>query len=144
MSAIPSFPEGSVESLAKLLEECGTGSDISRVLADRGICDGSGASTKWRRLYWIFLDIQRRDSCANRILDFIQSFLAPARFVGKNDEFEAHRSELNTVLALSGFEYRADGIYSEPVRRWRLFLKQSDGQIQSNLSFRDGVSIPRC
>ena len=109
MSAIPSFPEGSVESLAKLLGECGTGSDISRVLADRGICDGSGASTKWRRLYWIFLDIQRRDSCANRILDFIQSFLAPARFVGRNDEFEAHRSELNTVLALSGFEYRADG-----------------------------------
>ena len=109
MSAIPSFPEGSVESLAKLLAECGSGSDISRVLADRGIQDGSGQSTKWMRLYWIFLDVQRRDRCANRILDFIQSLLTPARFVGKNDELEAHRSELNTVLALAGLEYEADG-----------------------------------
>ena len=77
--------------------------------SDRGIQDGSGQSTKWRRLYWIFLDVQRRDLCANRILDFIQSFLMPARFVGRNDELEAHRSELNTVLALAGFEYGADG-----------------------------------
>ena len=109
MNTIPSFPEGSVESLAKLLAECGSGSDISRVLADRGIQDGSGQSTKWMRLYWIFLDVQRRDRCANRILDFIQSLLTPARFVGKNDELEAHRSELNTVLALAGLEYEADG-----------------------------------
>ena len=109
MSIIPSFQEGSIESLAKILADCGSGSDISRVLADRGIQDGSGESTKWRRLYWIFLDVQRRDRCANRMLDFIQSFLAPARFVGRNDEFEAHRSELNAVLALAGFEYGADG-----------------------------------
>ena len=109
MTVIPSFQESSIESLARLLAECGSGSDISRVLDDRGIHDGSGESTKWRRLYWIFLDIQRRNSCANRILDFFQSFLAPARFVGRNDEFEAHRSELNTVLALSGLEYGADG-----------------------------------
>ena len=35
--------------------------------------------------------------------------LGPARFVGRNDEFEEHRSELNTVLALAGLEYGADG-----------------------------------
>ena len=109
MSFIPSFQEGSIESLAKVLGQCGSGSDISRVLADHGIHDSSGPSTKWRRLYWIFLEVQRRDRCANRILDFIQSFLTPARFVGRNDEFESHRSELNAVLALSGFEYGADG-----------------------------------
>ena len=109
MSVTPSFQEGSIESLAKLLAECGSGSDISRVLADRSIQDGSGQSTKWKRLYWIFLDVQRRDRCANRILDFIQSFLTPARFVGRNDELEAHRSALNTVLALAGLEYGADG-----------------------------------
>ena len=109
MSVTPSFQEGSIESLAKLLAECGSGSDISRVLADRGIQDGSGQSTKWRRLYWIFLDVQRRDRCANRILDFIQSSLTPARFAGRNDELEAHRSELNTILALAGLEYGADG-----------------------------------
>ena len=109
MSVIPAFQEGSIESLAKLLADCGSGSDISRVLADRGIQDCSGQSTKWRRLYWIFLEVQRRDRSANRVLDFIQSLLTPARFVSRNDEFEAHRSELTTVLALSGFEYGANG-----------------------------------
>ena len=106
---VPSFQEASVESLARLLAEYGTGSDISRVLASRGIRDDSGESTKWRRLYWIFSSVQRHDKCANRILDFIRSFLAPARFVNRNADFEAHRAELNTVLALSGLEYGADG-----------------------------------
>ena len=109
MARIPSFEEAHVESLARTLAECGSGSDINRVLADRGIDDNSGESTKWRRLYLVFLDLQRRDRCANRVLDFARSLLAPARFVGRNDEFEAHRAELNTILALSGREYGADG-----------------------------------
>ena len=109
MTRIPSFREGSIESLARVLGECGSGSDISRVLTDRGLSDDSGQSTKWRRLYAIFLDIQRQDQCANRILDFIQSFLTPARFAGRNHEFESHRSELNTILALSGLDYGPDG-----------------------------------
>lgn len=71
--------------------------------------DNSGESTKWRRLYWIFLNCQSQDKCANRILDFIQSFLIPARFVGRNDEFETHRQQLNAILAFSGLEYGKDG-----------------------------------
>ena len=113
MDVVPSFGEGSVESLAKLLGEYGSGSDIDRVLANRGLEDHSGQSTKWRRLYWIFLDVQRRYHCANRILDFIQSFLAHVRFVGRNDGFEACRIALNTILAFSGLEYGVDGQYRQ-------------------------------
>ena len=109
MNRIPIFDEGSVESLAKLLGDCGSGSDISRVLSNLDMDDHSEGYTKWRRLYRLFLDLQEHDRCANRVLAFIQSFLAPARFVGRNDEFEAHRTELNTVLALSGLQYEADG-----------------------------------
>jgi uncharacterized protein (TIGR02391 family) len=109
MNAFPSFPEGQVEALAKLLGECGSGTDISRILRDRGLADGSGESTKWRRLYWVFLESQRQHSCANRIIDFIQSLLIPARFVGRSEEFEAHRQQLNTILAFSGLEYGQDG-----------------------------------
>ena len=109
MSSIPSFKEGNIEALAKVLADCGSGSDISRVLVNCGIRDDSGESTKWRRLYSIFLTIQRQDKCANRIIYFIQSFLTPARFAGKNDEFETHRTHLNTILVLSGFELGADG-----------------------------------
>lgn len=109
MSAVPPFHEGQVETLARALGECGTGSDITRVLNDRGLVDNSGESTKWRRLYRIFLDSQRRHGCANHVIDFICAFLTPARFVGRSEEFDRHRQALNTILSFSGLEYGADG-----------------------------------
>lgn len=109
MAPVASFPEGQIEALARLLGECGSGSDISRVLHDRGLADNSRESTKWRRLYWLFLDIQKRHGCANLVVDFIGAYLAPARFVGRTQDFDAHRRELNTILAFSGLEYGADG-----------------------------------
>lgn len=113
MNAVTSFPEGQIEALARLLGECGSGTDISRVLSDRGLVDISGESTKWRRLYWVFLESQKQYHCANRVLDFIQSFLIPARFVGRSTEFEAHRQELNTILSFSGLEYGSDGKFRQ-------------------------------
>lgn len=111
MTTVPSLSEGQIESLARLLGECGSGSDITRVLRDRGLADESGESTKWKRLYWVFLDSQRRNKCANQVIDFVQSFLAPARFVGRSEEFEGYRQQLNTVLSFSGLEYGADGAF---------------------------------
>ena len=113
MSAVASLPEGQIEALARLLGECGSGTDISRVLSDRKLVDASGESTKWRRLYWVFLESQKQHHCANRVLDFIQSFLIPARFVGRSAEFESHRQELNTILAFSGLEYGQDGKFRQ-------------------------------
>ena len=113
MSAVPSFPEGQIEGLARLLGDCGSGTDITRVLNDRGLIDASGESTKWRRLYWVFLDSQKKHGCANPVIDFIQSFLIPARFVGRSEEFETHRQELNVILAFSGLEYGPDGKFHQ-------------------------------
>ncbi len=109
MASIPCFTEGQVEALARLLGECGSGSDISRVLNDRALADNSGKSTKWRRLYWIFLDCQKKHGCANHILDFTRTLLTPARFVSRNEKFEAHRQKLNAILSFAGLEYGADG-----------------------------------
>lgn len=113
MSNIPPLSEGQIDALAKLLGNCGTGSDITRVLKDRELVDNSGESTKWRRLYWVFLDTQRNYKSANRILDFIQAFLAPARFVGRSELFEDRRNELNSILAFSGIEFGADGLFRQ-------------------------------
>lgn len=112
------MPRAQLEGLAKVLGECGTGSDITRVLEYRGLADQSGESTKWRRLEWVFLDVQRRDGCANGILAFISELLAPARFVRRQDEFEGHRAELNSILAFAGIEYGPGGEfrYKEPVQ----------------------------
>jgi uncharacterized protein (TIGR02391 family) len=109
VSAVPPFPEGHVESLARLLGDCGTGSDISRVLRDRGMEDKSGESTKWRRLYSIFIDSQSTHKCANQVLGFIAAFLVPARFVDQPDFFEGQRQKLNTIMAFSGLEFGKDG-----------------------------------
>lgn len=113
MSIVPPMPEGHIEAIAKVLGECGTGSDISRVFNDRGLIDNSGESTKWRRLYWVFLDSQKKYHSANQVLDFIQSFLTPARFAGRGMEFNSHRQELNTILLLSGLELGPDGKFRE-------------------------------
>jgi uncharacterized protein (TIGR02391 family) len=113
MTTVPSFSEGQIEALAKLLGECGTGSDITRVLQACRLEDKSGESTKWRRLYWVFMDSQERYGCANHVLNFIQTFLTPARFVRRRDEFEAHRQELNFILTFSGLEYGADGEFRQ-------------------------------
>ena len=109
MTPLPLFQEGQIEKLARLLGKCGTGSDITRVLNDRRMKDESGESTKWKRLYWVFMNSQQQNWCVNYILDFIGSFLAPARFVGRSDDFERHREELNVILAFSGLEFGKDG-----------------------------------
>lgn len=113
MTPIPPFSEGQIEGLAKLLGDCGTGSDIEHVLRDRGLADNSHTSTKWRRLYWVFLETQRQDQCANRVLDFIRAYLTPARYVGRQDEFEQRREELNALLSFSGLEYGRDGQFRQ-------------------------------
>lgn len=118
MAPIPKIPASQIEGLAKVLGECGTGTDISRVLESQGITDDSGESTKWRRLYRVFLNVQNRHGSANRILAFVRSFLDPARFVRRQATFEEHREELNAVLAFSGLTYGPDGKFTrqEPAR----------------------------
>lgn len=109
MSTIPPFPNAQIEALARLLGECGTGCEISRVLQERGLVDHSGESTKWRRLYWVFQHCQDEYKCANHVLDFIRAFLAPVRFVDRPEEFDKHRQDLNKILLFSGLEYGPDG-----------------------------------
>jgi uncharacterized protein (TIGR02391 family) len=113
MTKFGPFNNAQIEQLARLLGECGTGSEISRVLRERGMADNSGESTKWRRLYWVFQHYQNEYKCSNHVLDFIRAFLAPARFVGRPDEFENCRQHLNQILLFSGLEYGPDGQFRQ-------------------------------
>jgi len=109
MTKVSTFNEGMMQSLAQVLGECGSGSDITRVLTDRGFADDSGESTKWKRIYQIFLKYQRETNSPNQLIDFIQAFVSPARFVGRNSEFEQHRTALNAILIFAGLEFCKDG-----------------------------------
>jgi len=103
------FSEGTIEALARVLGECGSGTDISRVLEDRGLVDHSGESTKWRRLYHIFLQSQKDMKSPNKILDFTRSFLTPVRFTGRAAVFEEHRANVNNILIMVGLKLDKDG-----------------------------------
>lgn len=109
MPPVKSFAEPSLKSLAEICADFGSCSTIDLVLIDKDITDRSGQLTKWKRLYWIFDDLQHSDGCANRVLDLVSSLLEPARFVGENDKFDGHRERLNKLLALHGLQFGADG-----------------------------------
>ncbi len=108
MARVDVFPQAQLEQIARILGDCGTGSEIDRVFKALKIHDGSRQSTKWKRLYWWFESSQRQYGCGNHVLAFIRELLAPPRFVGRTGEFQEHRSRLNEVLAFAGIEYGAD------------------------------------
>ena len=113
MPTVEPFADAQLESLARFLGDCRSGSTISRVFQDQGIVDRSGQSTKWKRLDCAFREMQRVDGSANRVLKFIASYLAPSRFVGEEEQFEACRSGLNQRLSFAGFKYGADGQFRQ-------------------------------
>ena len=113
MPTVEPFADAPLESLARFLGECGTGSTIVRVFHDQGIVDRSGESTKWKRLDWASREMQRADGSANRVLKFIASYLAPSRFVGVEEQFEACRRGHNQRLSFAGFEYGVDGQFRQ-------------------------------
>jgi uncharacterized protein (TIGR02391 family) len=109
MTGSPPFDAGTIEAIAKVLGQAGSGTDISRYFQSIGLVDDSGETTKWKRLSYVFLKYQAITKNTNPTLDFVSSYLVPSRFVGKRDEFEHHRAELNAILVLHGLEYGKDG-----------------------------------
>ncbi|SHJ16435.1 TIGR02391 family protein [Malonomonas rubra DSM 5091] len=132
MSVQQPFDPGTIEAISRVLGEAGSGTDISRYLQTNGLVDDSGESTKWRRLNSIFLRSQSTTKSANQILSFVQSYLVPTRFVGKRDEFENHRGELNAILILHGLEYGKEGLFRETVQAKTLDEAESRAQAVRN------------
>lgn len=136
VSAVPILPDAQCEALARHLGECGSGTDINRAFQTCGLRDTSGESTKWKRLYSVFLSIQSKDRSANQIIAFIQTYLAPARFVGRSDEFESFRQGLNACLAFAGLEYGSDGQFRE--RQVARTLNEAEARVRTiQFKFRD-------
>lgn len=109
MGNVPVLSDAQLEQVSRLVGDCATGSEITRILNSMGLDDVSGESTKWRRLYGTFFHYQRQDRAASKLIDFIRTLLDPAGFVERPDEFEAVRQQLNAVLAFAGLQYGEDG-----------------------------------
>lgn len=100
-----------IEQSARILGECGTGDEITRMFQDIGVVDNSGESTKWRRINSVLWRAQQRDGNATRFIEFAQRMLAPVRYVGRGDSFKADIESLNQVICFDGLRYGEDGSF---------------------------------
>lgn len=108
--AIPAFTDAQLESLAKILGECFTGSDLSRLLQSASLAEPADPpSTKWRRLLFVFQHYQAAHHVGNHIGAFLQVVLEPARWHGNATGLESTRGQVNEILAFSGLGVGEDG-----------------------------------
>lgn len=109
---IPPIDGSVLEGISKTLGDTNnglTGPEIGKFLLEVNIADIDSVNTKWKRLYNAFVDFQNRNQISNNILKFINKSMNPARFVGKHEQFEFLRAELNKRLAFIGLELSERG-----------------------------------
>lgn len=111
MLNIPKLTQQVIEQSARILGECGTGDEITRMFQDIGVVDDSGENTKWRRINTVLWRSQQRDGNATRFIEFVQRMLAPVRYVGRGDSFKADIESLNQIICFDGLRYGEDGSF---------------------------------
>jgi uncharacterized protein (TIGR02391 family) len=112
MGAIPKINQHNLEALCLVVGDTSgglTGTQIGSLLKQCSIEDIEPGITKWKRLFAALNRQQERDRCANNVLNFVQTVLAPVRFVGNPRYYDQFRGEINQVLAFSGFTVGEDG-----------------------------------
>lgn len=104
---------GSVlEGLSKVLGDTTnglTGTEIGKFLQEVDVIDVNPTATKWERLYDAFATYQNQTKISNNILRFINKSIDPARFIGRHEQFEDTRFELNKRLSFIGLELSPRG-----------------------------------
>lgn len=103
------IPGNVLERICKVTADGVTGSEIEKYLPECRINVVDPGGTKWRVLYNSFAIHQNNVGVANDILRFIQVTIHPSRFLNRQAEFEAVRSELNMILSFIGLALGQDG-----------------------------------
>ncbi len=112
MALVPLFDDAQLESICKVLADTRTGltgTEITRLLRQCGITDTDPTISKWQRLYNALCQRQNQDRCGNHVALFIETAMAPARYVKTTDVFVERRSDLNEALSFCGISVGEDG-----------------------------------
>jgi uncharacterized protein (TIGR02391 family) len=112
MTAILKFPEVQLRQICQCLAEVSpqlTGSQIGELLRACGIDDLLEGGTKRTRLFEALNRRQVADGVGNHVGAFIEAAFSPVRFLGQEQDYEDHRSNMNKVLSFSGLMVREDG-----------------------------------
>lgn len=106
--AVPSFEDQVIRQLSEILQHAATHDQLNDIFASCGIDEQDGGS-KPRRIRTNLSARQRQDGCGNNVANFIQAIMNPVRFVGRPDEFDGFRHDLNEILAFVGLHIGKDG-----------------------------------
>jgi uncharacterized protein (TIGR02391 family) len=112
MERIPPFNAQQLEAACKVLADTGrglTGVEIGYLLQECKVPDTSPEMTKWKRLFNALVAAQNKYQVGNHLIMFINRALNPVSYARNKEAFEWRRSELNVVLAFTGFGVREDG-----------------------------------
>ena len=105
-----------LEGLSKVLGDTSNGlsnNEITKYLKEVDLPNVFPEGTKWKRIYNAFVTYQHNKNISNNILRFINKSLHPARFVGRNQQYEDTRIELNKRLCFAGLELSESGKFRE-------------------------------
>lgn len=113
---VPCFDAGQLEGIARVLGDTATGlseTQIGALLADARIPDTDPTMTKWKRLFNALVNFQNEHKVGNGVIVLIHRAMNISRYTNNWESFHIRQSELNKVLAISGYELRDDGkLYS--------------------------------
>lgn len=109
MSKFPSLTNTQIERISRTLGEYMTGSDLTRIFEYIHIEDTSNESTKWKRIYYTFIEEQSKTSSSNAMFRFISESASPVRFLDNKTEHSQLIDKLNETLSFSGIEINEKG-----------------------------------
>lgn len=112
----PPFREPDIEALGHCLEDAATHREFAGLFRDAGLVEPVPVEgmPKWLRIKNALAHAQNATQTGNLAMKFVQTVLAPKRFVQKAAEFEAHRMRVNKFLAFRGWQLLPNGKF-EPV-----------------------------
>lgn len=106
----PSFPQGSIEEIAKIVGDLYSGSELTRILDQVGLPDPLGsAMTKWKRLAAAMQEKQVSKQDGGAVVGLIHAAMAPDRTLSRRAEAAIARDNLNQVLSIAGYRVKDDG-----------------------------------
>lgn len=130
-----------LEGIARVIGDTAkglTGPEIAKFLAEENIPDVDPLNTKWKRIFNAFVDFQNRRRLSNNILLFVSKSMNPARFIGKQEQFEDLRFELNKRLSFIGLEFSQTGKYRKIVNTQTISeAEQRANRLKNKLEIRN-------
>ena len=117
MTLRPCFSSAILEEISNILGDTNqglTGSEIHIFLLQANIDDISEKDlslSKRKRLYNAFANEENKNKCSNKILIFIQTVIAPSRYVNNEPEFKRLQNLINQQLAFVGYQLKDTGKY---------------------------------